>query len=158
MNQGEMESRLAREGDFDCFLLAGRYTLLDQQALPEFLPLCQERNISVIIGGPYNSGILASDLSESATFNYRPAPREVLEQARRCQEVCDRHGVPLKAAALQFVFGHPAVTLWNSTSSRIFHVHSKKSSETSQDVAIIGFGIRSLPIVTSPSPTELLMY
>ena len=110
MNQWEMESRLAREGDFDCFLLAGRYTLLDQQALPEFLPLCQERNISVIIGGPYNSGILASDLSESATFNYRPAQREVLEQVLRCKEVCDRHGVPLKAAALQFVFGHPAVT------------------------------------------------
>ena len=110
MNQWEMEARLAREGDFDCFLLAGRYTLLDHQALPEFLPLCQEKNISVIIGGPYNSGILASDLSESATFNYRPAQREVLEQARRCKEVCDRHGVPLKAAALQFVFGHPAVT------------------------------------------------
>ena len=110
MNQWEMESRLAGEGDFDCFLLAGRYTLLDHQALPEFLPLCQEKHISVIIGGPYNSGILASDLSESATFNYRPAQREVLEQARRCKEVCDRHGVPLKAAALQFVFGHPAVT------------------------------------------------
>jgi len=110
MNQWEMESRLAREGDFDCFLLAGRYTLLDHQALPEFLPLCQVKHISVIIGGPYNSGILASDLSESATFNYRPAQREVLEQARRCKEVCDRHGVPLKAAALQFVFGHPAVT------------------------------------------------
>ena len=110
MNQWEMESRLALEGDFDCFLLAGRYTLLDHQALPEFLPLCQEKHISVIIGGPYNSGILASDLSESATFNYRPAQREVLEQARRCKEVCDRHGVPLKAAALQFVFGHPAVT------------------------------------------------
>ena len=110
MNQWEMESRLAREGDFDCFLLAGRYTLLDHQALPEFLPLCQEKNISVIIGGPYNSGILASDLTESATFNYVTAQPEVLDQARRCKEVCDRHGVPLKAAALQFVFGHPAVT------------------------------------------------
>jgi D-threo-aldose 1-dehydrogenase len=110
MNQWEMEARLAREGDFDCFLLAGRYTLLDHQALPEFLPLCQEKNISVIIGGPYNSGILASDLTESATFNYVAAQPEVLDRARRCKEVCDRHGVPLKAAALQFVFGHPAVT------------------------------------------------
>ena len=75
----------------------------------EFLPLCQEKNISVIIGGPYNSGILASDLTETATFNYLPASAEVLEQARRCKAVCDRHSVPLKAAALQFVFGHPAV-------------------------------------------------
>ena len=110
MNQWEMEARLAQEGDFDCFLLAGRYTLLDHQALPEFLPLCQEKNISVIIGGPYNSGILASDLTESATFNYVAAQPEVLDRARRCKDVCDRHGVPLKAAALQFVFGHPAVT------------------------------------------------
>ena len=110
MNQWEMEAKLAREGEFDCFLLAGRYTLLDHSALPEFLPLCQEKNISVIIGGPYNSGILASDLTETATFNYIPASAQVLEQARRCKAVCDRHDVPLKAAALQFVFGHPAVT------------------------------------------------
>ena len=109
MNQWEMEARLAREGDFDCFLLAGRYTLLDHSALSEFLPLCQEKNISVIIGGPYNSGILASDLTENATFNYLPASAQILEQARRCKAVCDRHGVPLKAAALQFVFGHSAV-------------------------------------------------
>lgn len=110
MNQWEMEAKLAREGDFDCFLLAGRYTLLDHSALPEFLPLCQGKNISVIIGGPYNSGILASDLTETATFNYVPASAQVLEQARQCKAVCDRHNVPLKAAALQFVFGHPAVT------------------------------------------------
>jgi len=109
MNQWEMEARLAREGDFDCFLLAGRYTLLDHTALQEFLPLCQEKNISVIIGGPYNSGILASDLTETATFNYVPATSEVLEQARRCNAVCLRHDVPLKAAALQFVLAHPAV-------------------------------------------------
>ena len=109
MNQWEMEARLAREGDFDCFLLAGRYTLLDHSALSEFLPLCQEKNISVIIGGPYNSGILASDLTENATFNYLPASAQILEQARRCKAVCDRHGIPLKAAALQFVFGHSAV-------------------------------------------------
>ena len=110
MNQWEMEARLAREGDFDCFLLAGRYTLLDHSALPEFLPLCHEKNISVIIGGPYNSGILASDLTDNATFNYVAASPGILEQARRVKTVCDRHDVPLKAAALQFVFGHPAVT------------------------------------------------
>lgn len=110
MNQWEMEARLAREGIFDCFLLAGRYTLLDHTALTEFLPLCQDKKISVILGGPYNSGILASDLTESATFNYLPAQPQVLAQARRCQAVCGRHGVPLKAAALQFVLAHPAVT------------------------------------------------
>ena len=109
MNQWEALARFAREGDFDCFLLAGRYTLLDQSALPELLPLCQERGISIVVGGPYNSGILASDLSPGATFNYEPAPPGVLDRARRIKAVCDRHGTPLKAAALQFVLAHPTV-------------------------------------------------
>ena len=109
MNFWQMLARFARDGDFDCFLLAGRYTLLDQTALPELLPLCQSRNISIVIGGPYNSGILASDLSPGAKYFYRDARPEVLEQAGRIKAVCDRHGVPLKAAALQFCLGHPAV-------------------------------------------------
>ena len=109
MNQWEMLARFAREADPDCFLLAGRYTLLDQSGLDELLPICVEKGIGVVLGGPYNSGILASDLSDDTTFNYLPAPREVLEKARRIKEVCDRYGVPLKAAALQFGLAHPAV-------------------------------------------------
>ena len=109
MNQWAMLARFAREADPDCFLLAGRYTLLDQSGLDELLPLCMEKGIGIVLGGPYNSGILASDLSDDTTFNYLPAPREVLERARRIKEVCDRHEVPLKAAALQFGLAHPAV-------------------------------------------------
>ena len=109
MNQWEALARFAREGDFDCFLLAGRYTLLDQSALAELLPLCVEKSISVILGGPYNSGILASDLSPGATYFYREAPPDVLARAQRIKSVCDRHQVPLKAAALQFGLAHPAV-------------------------------------------------
>ena len=109
MNQWEALARFAREGDFDCFLLAGRYTLLDQSGLAEFLPLCVRKGISVILGGPYNSGILASDLSPEATFNYVEAPPETLERARMVKAVCDRQGAPLKAAALQFCLAHPAV-------------------------------------------------
>ena len=109
MNGWQMLAQFARDGDFDCFLLAGRYTLLDQSALPELLPLCESKNISVVIGGPYNSGILASDLSPGATYFYDQAPPEVLEQARSIKTVCDRYGVPLKAAALQFCLAHPAV-------------------------------------------------
>lgn len=105
----EMMARFIREGDLDCVSLAGEYTLLVHSALSEVLPLCQEKKISVIIGAPYNSGILASDLTENATFNELPASAKVLEQARHCKAICDRHGVPLKAAALQFVFGHPTV-------------------------------------------------
>jgi len=109
MNQWEMELRFAREGDFDCFLLAGRYTLLEQGPIGEFLPYCQSRGISVVVGGPYNSGILASDLTPGATYNYEAASPEVLARARRLAGVCARHGVPLKAAALQFPLAHPAV-------------------------------------------------
>jgi len=109
MNQAEMLTRFAREGHFDCFLLAGRYTLLDQVALKELLPECLQRGIAIIAGGVYNSGILA-DPKPGAHYNYRTAPAELLERAQRIREVCTRHGVPLKAAAVQFPLGHPAVT------------------------------------------------
>lgn len=109
MNQWEMELRFAKDGDFDCFLLAGRYTLLDQTALPEFLPYCVEKQISVIAGGPYNSGILAVGPRQGATFNYRAASPEMLAKAERIDAVCTRHQVPLKAAALQFILAHPAI-------------------------------------------------
>ena len=109
MNQWEMPARFAREGDFDCFLLAGRYTLLDHSGLEELLPLCEEKNVSIILGGPYNSGVLASDLGPDTTYFYLQTPPEVLETAKRIKAVCDRHDVPLKAAALQFGLAHPAV-------------------------------------------------
>jgi len=109
MNQAEMLTRFARDADFDCFLVAGRYTLLDQSALAELLPLCLERGVAVIAGGVFNSGILA-DPRPGATFDYSVAPAELVERARRLGAVCERHGVPLKAAALQFPLAHPAVT------------------------------------------------
>lgn len=109
MNQWEMEARFAREGDFDCFLLAGRYTLLDQSSLTELMPVCLENSVRLILGGPYNSGILASDLGPQSTYDYEVAPPEIKERARRIKVVCDRHAVPLKAAALQFGLLHPAV-------------------------------------------------
>ena len=108
MNQPEMPARFARAAGFDCFLLAGRYTLLDQSGLDELLPLCQERGISVIAGGVFNSGILA-DPRPGATYAYAPAPPDVLARAERLREVCERFGVPLAAAAMQFPLGHPAV-------------------------------------------------
>jgi D-threo-aldose 1-dehydrogenase len=109
MNQAEMPARFAREGNFDCFLLAGRYSLIDHTGLKELLPLCVEKQISIIIGGPYNSGILATGAKPGAKFNYADAPPEILEKVRKVEEVCERHQVPMKAAALQFPLAHPAV-------------------------------------------------
>jgi D-threo-aldose 1-dehydrogenase len=105
MNQSELLCRFARDGDFDCFLLAGRYTLLDRSGADELLPLCLERGIAVLAGGVFNSGVLAS----GSTYNYAPAPPEVLERVAHLRETCARHGVPLEAAALQFPLRHPAV-------------------------------------------------
>jgi len=108
MNQWEMLARFAREADFDCFLLAGRYTLLDRSGAAELLPLCLERGIAVVAGGVFNSGILA-DPGANATYNYQPAPPELLEEARRIRARCAQHGVDIKAAALQFPLRHPAI-------------------------------------------------
>ena len=109
-NEWPILERCARDGDFDCFLLAGRYSLLEQTALDSFLPLCASRAIGVIIGGPFNSGILALGAVPGATYNYLPAPPDVLERVEALQRVVAAHGVPLAAAALQFPFHHPAVT------------------------------------------------
>lgn len=109
LNEVAACERMAHAGDFDCFLLASRYTLLVQEALDAFLPLCEEREISVIIGGPYNTGILATGPVDGATYDYAPAPPEILERVRRIERVCTLHGVALASAALQFPLGHPRV-------------------------------------------------
>lgn len=108
MNQSAMLARFAREGDFDVFLLAGRYTLLDQEALPELLPLCVERGIAIVLGGVMNSGILAGPAAGSR-YDYRPADPALVERARRLEAICARHGTSLKAAAIQFPLAHPAI-------------------------------------------------
>jgi D-threo-aldose 1-dehydrogenase len=109
MNSWEPLARFAREASFDAFMLAGRYTLLDQTALPEFLPLCAAKGIGIVAAGVYNSGILA-DPRTKARFNYVPAPQALVARALRLEAVCQRWAVPLKAAAAQFPFSHPAVT------------------------------------------------
>ena len=108
MNQWEMLARFADAGSFDCFLLAGRYTLLDQSALAALLPACERRGIGIVAGGVYNSGLLANP-KPGAKFNYDDAPPALIERAQMLAQVCHAHGVPLKAAAIQFPAFHPAV-------------------------------------------------
>jgi len=100
---------LARGGDFDAFLIAGRYTLLDQSAAAELFPLCRQRGLGIVVGGPFNSGILATGAVPGAHYQYQPAGEEVLARVRRIEAVCAAHEVPLPAAALQFPLAHPAV-------------------------------------------------
>ncbi|WP_220290664.1 aldo/keto reductase [Streptomyces sp. MBT84] len=108
MNSDRFLAELVRRTDLDCVLIAGRYTLLEQGALSDLLPLCAERGVEVIAAGIFNSGLLA-DPRPGAPYNYRPVPDEVLQRALRLKEICGRHNVPLRAAALQFPLSHPAV-------------------------------------------------
>jgi D-threo-aldose 1-dehydrogenase len=109
INEWQIAERLADAGDFDVFLLAGRYTLLEQEALTSFLPLCEEKKIAVVIGGPFNSGILATGVKADTHYNYGPAPDEVKDRVRRIQHICKSFKVGLPEAALRFPLGHPAV-------------------------------------------------
>jgi D-threo-aldose 1-dehydrogenase len=109
VNEWEVCEILANRGDFDLFLLAGRYTLLEQKALDSFLPLCEDRGIGIVLGGPYNSGILAVGPKPNATYNYSKAPKDILERVRRIEAVCKRHKVKLSEAALRFPLAHPCV-------------------------------------------------
>lgn len=99
----------AADGDFDCFMLAGRYTLLDHTSLHTFMPDCQRRGISVLMAAPFNSGILATGARAGATYFYAEAAPEVMMRTRRIETIGARHGVAIGAAALQFPLAHPAV-------------------------------------------------
>jgi D-threo-aldose 1-dehydrogenase len=109
VNEWEAAEAFAQAGDFDVFMLAGRYTLLEQDALTRFLPLCCEKGIGVVVGGPFNSGILATGPKADAHYNYRAAPDDVKQRVRRIQQICKSFKVKLPEAALHFPLGHPAV-------------------------------------------------
>ena len=109
VNEWQVCSRVLDVMDVDCFLLAGRFTLLEQEPLDAFLPKCLERSVSIIIGGPYNSGILTTDDRRQATYDYKPAPDGLWQKAQAIRRMCESHGVDPRAAALQYPLRHAAV-------------------------------------------------
>lgn len=111
VNEYEVCERAMDIGQFDCFLLAGRYSLLEQAPLAEFFPKCMEYGASIILGGPYNSGILATGVKGEniGYYNYKPAPRAIVQRVSEIEKVCERYQVSLPAAALQFPLGHPCI-------------------------------------------------
>jgi len=157
MNQWQMLYDFAQAGDFDCFLLAGRYTLLEQESINKFLPLCEQKKISVIIGGPYNSGILATGAVEGAYYNYQPAPPRVLTRVRQLEEVCARHQVALQAAALQFPFGHPAVTTIIPGARSVAELQANLSYFQQRIPADFWAELKHLALIdpTAPVPNEI---
>jgi D-threo-aldose 1-dehydrogenase len=109
MNWSGPLARFVSEGEFDCVLCAGRYTLLEQDALDDLLPIALERKVSVVVGGAFNSGLLIAP-GPGSTYNYAPAPPELIHRAQQLETTCREFDVPLRAAALQFALAHPAVT------------------------------------------------
>lgn len=109
INECDVLTRFARDGDFDVFMLAGRYTLLDHSAIDELLPECVKRGIGIALAAPLSSGILATGAKPGATYFYEEASPEIMDRARRIGETCQRHGVGIRAAALQFPLHHPAI-------------------------------------------------
>jgi len=109
INETERALRFASDTDIDCILLAGRYTLLEQQPLDALLPICDEKIISIILGGPYNSGVLATGLGDNAKYDYGAVPDEIAARVTALQAVCEIHQVNLIAAALQFPLAHKSV-------------------------------------------------
>ncbi len=133
MNQSELLVEFAKHGEFDSFLLAGRYTLLDQSAEDMLLPIAAEQRISILVGGPFNSGILADPWAERPMFNYQEAGRDWVLRAQRLGTWCREEGIPLKAAALQFPLNHPAV-------SGVL-VGARSSNEIEENVAMARYPI-----------------
>jgi D-threo-aldose 1-dehydrogenase len=109
VNEGAVILDAMAEFNLDCVLLAGRYTLLEQATLDDLLPACEQRGVSILLGGAFNSGILARGVEGDLKFNYGDAPLEIIQRVARLEAVCRVHGVPLAAAALQFPYAHPAV-------------------------------------------------
>ena len=110
VNETAICEQVMAEADIDAVLLAGRYTLLEQDALDSFLPLCAVRGVRIVLGSPYNSGILATGVRQGiAHYDYAPAPEAIVARVGAIEAVCARHGVPLAAAALQFPLAHPQV-------------------------------------------------
>src|SRR4051812_37785641 len=105
VNEAEMCVRFAQAGSFDTMLLAGRYSLLEQPALAEFLPLALKQGIGIMLGGVFNSGILATGAVAGAKYNYRDAPPDIMAKVKELQRVCDAHDVALPTAALHFALG-----------------------------------------------------
>ena len=126
INEWQVALTLAERGDFDLFLLAGRYTLLEQESLDSFLPLCERRGIGIVLGGPYNSGILATGPKQGAYYNYEPASQEILDRVARIEATCRRHGVELIEAALRFPLAHPCVVSVIPGGQRVAEVEANR--------------------------------
>lgn len=154
INEWQSCEILAERGDFDLFLLAGRYTLLEQESLESFLPSCVERGIGIVIGGPYNSGVLATGPCEGAFYNYDPAPREILDRAAAIETVCNSHGVRMLDAAFQFPLRHPAVVSIIPGGQGVGEMQSNLAAANATIPAALWAELKAKGLMRADAPTE----
>jgi D-threo-aldose 1-dehydrogenase len=145
---------LAERGDFDLFLLAGRYTLLEQEAQETFLPLCVERGIGIIVGGPYNSGILATGARPGAFYNYDPAPKPILDRVAAIEAACAAHGVRLVDAAFQFPLRHPAVVSVIPGGQGVSEMEANLRAATAEIPVELWQDLKDRGLIRADAPTE----
>ena len=153
VNEWQIAERLAREGDFDLFLLAGRYTLLEQEALQSFLPLCLEKRVGVIIGGPFNSGILATGAKPGSRYNYAPASKDILERVRKIEAVCKAHDIKLPHASLRFPLSHPAILSVIPGAQKPSEVRANMAMMRSKIPPALWRDLKSAGLLNSAAPT-----
>ena len=153
VNEWEVCQQLAERGEFDIFLLAGRYTLLEQEALTSFLPLCETRGVGIVIGGPYNSGILATGPREGAYYDYSPAPKNILERVGRIQAVCESHGVRMIDAAFRFPLLHPCVLSVIPGGQGVSEMESNLAAAAAEIPADLWAELKSEGLMREDAPT-----
>jgi len=153
INEWQSCQWLAERGDFDLFLLAGRYTLLEQESLETLLPLCETRGIGIVLGGPYNSGVLATGPKPGAYYNYSEAPKEILDRVARIEAVCARHGVRLVEAALKFPLMHPSVVSVIPGGQSVEQVRSNRAILDKEIPATLWRDLKAEGLMRDDAPT-----
>lgn len=153
LNAWEPSEWLVRNCDPDIIQLAGRYTLLEQHSLESFLPLCQARGVRIVIGGPYNSGVMASGPRPGAFFNYMPAPAEVLARVGAIHAVCQRHNVRPVDAAFQFPLLHPSVLSVIPGSQSLDEMESNLAAASAVIPSALWEDLKSEGLIRPDAPT-----
>jgi len=154
VNEWQSCQWLTLRGDFDLFLLAGRYTLLEQEALESFLPLAEARGIGIIIGGPYNSGILATGPKPGAYYNYDPAPEAIRDRVARIEAVCQSHRTRLVDAAFQFPLGHPSVVSVIPGGQGVAEMESNAVAAAASIPPALWAGLKAEGLLRQDAPVE----
>ena len=153
LNEWEAAQTLLERCDMDIFLLAGRYTLLEQEALTSFLPLCQQRGVGIVLGGPYNSGILATGAKPDAYYNYDPAPPEILDRVNKIEATCVRHDVALIEAALRFPLHHPCVVSTVPGAQSVVEVESNAANIKAEIPTALWADLKAEGLMRADAPT-----